>query len=145
MLLSPDTLPLYQASRALCCRGGSGGRECTRHHAPGPKLLAPHPAKEAPCVARLSTSISASASAAPLAPLAFGSSTARRRATSPTRSDPSSSARAMTRGHDGFWRDAATVLHARKVVFIPLLIPQPDWDKSHFVYCFGILSPIFDS
>ena len=50
MLLCPDTLPLYQASRApLCCRGGSGGRECTRHHPPGPKLLAPHPVKEAPC------------------------------------------------------------------------------------------------
>ena len=23
-------------------------------------------------------------------------------------------------------------LRARKVVFIPLLIPQPDWDKYHF-------------
>ena len=25
------------------------GNQCTRHHPPGPKLLAPHPAKEAPC------------------------------------------------------------------------------------------------
>ena len=30
------------------------------------------------------------------------------------------------------WRDAATVLAARKVVFIPDLIPQPDWNKYHF-------------
>ena len=31
------------------------------------------------------------------------------------------------------WRDAATVYEfwARKVVFIPDLIPQPDWDKYH--------------
>ena len=40
-----------------------------------------------------------------------------------------------TRGHDEF---AALVgatlpqLRARKVVFIPDLIPQPDWDKCHF-------------
>jgi len=25
-------------------------------------------------------------------------------------------------------------LRARKVVFIPLLIPQPDWDKYHFLF-----------
>jgi len=39
-----------------------------------------------------------------------------------------------TRGHGEFWRDADALpqLRARKVVFIPLLIPQPDWDKYHF-------------
>ena len=38
-----------------------------------------------------------------------------------------------TRGHDEFAALGATLtlpqLRARKVVFIPLLIPQPDWDK----------------
>jgi hypothetical protein len=28
--------------------------------------------------------------------------------------------------------DAATVACQKSVVFIPLLIPQPDWDKYHF-------------
>ena len=37
---------------------------------------------------------------------------------------------------------AAPQLRARKVVFIPDLIPQPDWDKYH--YNSGT-NPIFDS
>ena len=39
-----------------------------------------------------------------------------------------------TRGHDEFAALGATLpqLRARKVVFIPDLIPQPDWDKYHF-------------
>ena len=42
-----------------------------------------------------------------------------------------------TRGHDEFAALGATgatlpQLRARKVVFIPDLIPQPDWDKYHF-------------
>jgi len=44
-----------------------------------------------------------------------------------------------TRGHDEFAALGATLvpqLRARKVVFIPDLIPQPDWDKYHF---FGMI------
>ena len=39
-----------------------------------------------------------------------------------------------TMGHDEFAALGATLpqLRARKVVFIPDLIPQPDWDKYHF-------------
>ena len=39
-----------------------------------------------------------------------------------------------TRGHDEFAALGATLpqLRARKVLFIPDLIPQPDWDKYHF-------------
>ena len=40
-----------------------------------------------------------------------------------------------TRGHDEFAALGGTLvpqLRARKVVFIPDLIPQPDWDKYRF-------------
>ena len=121
----------------LCCRGGSGGRECTRHHPPGPKLLAPHPVKEAPCgevavhervpllveetdagmygpAGSEKTFVLKVMGALPLGHVFVEAST--------------------TRGHDEFAALGATLpqLRARKVVFIPDLIPQPDWDKYHF-------------
>ena len=49
-----------------------------------------------------------------------------------------------TRGHDEFAALGATLvpqLRARKV-FIPDLIPQPDWDKYHFFYHFLCLPPL---
>ena len=33
---------------------------------------------------------------------------------------------------DSARRDEKPQFRARKVVFIPVLIPQPDWDKYHF-------------
>ena len=144
MLLCPDTLPLYQASRApLCCTSAAVGvvgvgNQCTRHHPPGPKLLAPHPVKEAPCgevavhervpllveetdagmygpAGSEKTFVLKVMGALPLGHVLVEAST--------------------TRGHDEFAALGATLvpqLRARKVVFIPDLIPQPDWDKYRF-------------
>ena len=71
---------------------------------------------------------------------------ARRRATSPPRSGPSTSVRVrcpwgmyalkpVRRGGMMNSRPLARLCHScvrKKVVFIPLLIPQPDWNKYHF-------------
>ena len=144
MLLSPDTLPLYQASRARCCCGGSGVRECTRHITlPAPSCSPHHARGAAAALLALCCCLSGVTFARGVGlrwrQFLLGHRSHRADLHNPI--DLSVRVRCpwgmyalkpVRRG--GIMGSGATLpqLRARKVVFIPLLIPQPDWDKSHF-------------